>query len=486
MSEDPESVPEEVIDRVMSNIEETDREKRKQIREAMVKTAESQGLDKFSLLHGLRGPRNSREENLLEFLLFQGDESERYKIVQDFAERSIDIEMLDEYHAYTSSKLKNLGDFLGAVALAANDCDQSSDLRAGREHERRARDAMEQLSKGSDIYTQELCTCDRFLAELNCTTDRGVVELGSISANSYHELAFRTFRYVSENWKSCSRIAKDSQRGYRYAYAVSASSLFRSNIFDAVPQPQQISAHINDEYLRARLSLPEASDSSDENVDELIAVEIIGPVDSGLYGRVYKGLQQSLDRHVAVKIVKDSAGKSADVLAHARLLSRVQHPCVVTVFSVQKVFIPELEKTVPSIVMEWLEGETFGQRLGKPKFTLAEAIAISRNVIEGLAALHKAGLAHGDLHYGNVIVQADGAAKIIDIDANKEVSLRKLSSHSRTGAISSDIEYCQGIVFKSLRHSDLSLGRLDDIEKPLQDARTLNELEQVLQTLPLA
>ena len=166
------------------------------------------------------------------------------------------------------------------------------------------------------MYSTELIACGEFLAELNCKQGQGVVELGAIAANSYHEL-----------------VTRDD----------------------------------NDTKL-------------EQSPEALNTIEIVESVDSGLYGKVYKGLQSPLNRYVAVKIIKDCDAQTADVVEHARLLTRVQHPAVVTVYSVQNVYIPEFEASLRSIVMEWLEGTSFGRRLAKARFATDEAVLLCRDV----------------------------------------------------------------------------------------------------------
>jgi len=324
------------------------------------------------------------------------------------------------------------------------------------------------------------------LADLNCKQGRGVVEVGAMDANSYHELACRITNYVMESWKSCCKIASDSQNGFRYSYPASASSLFKQTSFESVPQPQGLYAYVEDEYRRAKIELGEDANPEYQQVrDTRNVIEIVETIDSGLYGKVYKGVQSPLNRDVAVKIIKDCGKRTADVIAHARLLTRVQHPALVTVFSVQNVYIPEFDKALPAIVMEWLDGLTFGRRLAEARFTTGDAILLCRDVVDGIAELHRSGLCHGDLHFGNVIVLSNGHAKIIDIDANKEASLARMSLHSREGAMSSDVDYCRGIMFKTLRHSSVSLSKLSEIEIRLQAADSLKDLKDCIEMIDI-
>ena len=173
---------------------------------------------------------------------------------------------------------------------------------------------------------------------------------------------------------------------------------------------------------------------------------------------MYRAKQQSLDRQVAVKIIKTDL-KAADALAHAAPLARMNHVAIVTVYTMQEIYVPQLDKVVPAIVMEWVEGETLGKRLSLAKFTCAEAAALCHDVLDGVEHLHENGICHLDLHAGNIIVLPNGRAKIIDVDANKDISLARLSTVSQDGARESDVDYCRGVVFKILRHSKFDFRR---------------------------
>ena len=211
-------------------------------------------------------------------------------------------------------------------------------------------------------------------------------------------------------------------------------------------------------------------------------IEILDDIDSGLYGKVYRAIQQPLGRQVAVKIIKTDMN-SADALAHAAPLARVNHPAIVTVHSVQGIDIPNVGQNVPAIVMEWIDGDAFGDRLTGEKFTVDEAERICLDVLDGIEHLHANGLCHLDLHIGNIIILPNGRAKIIDIDANKEISLARLSTASQEGSKAADIDYCRGFIFKAMRHSQMNLSVLSDNEISLHDSSTIADLRQSVEVM---
>jgi len=69
-------------------------------------------------------------------------------------------------------------------------------------------------------------------------------------------------------------------------------------------------------------------------------------------------------------------------------------------------------------VMEYLEGETLGERLKKGPLPLKEALRIGIEVSEALEAAHRAGIVQPDLKPGNIMLTKSGA-KLMDVGLAK-------------------------------------------------------------------
>jgi hypothetical protein len=209
-------------------------------------------------------------------------------------------------------------------------------------------------------------------------------------------------------------------------------------------------------------------------------LEILEQIDSGLYGRVFRARQIDLDRLVAVKVIKQEFAQHADAIEHARALARVGiHPNIVTVYAVDDVELDGVK--VPSMIMEWLEGEKFGVRLAGPRFSEQELRRICAGLFDGIERMHTSGMSHGDLHFGNVILTADCNPKIIDIDATRNRSLGRLSTISREGAIAADVDYCRQFVARAFGHSVLSPSLVNQLDDLLGCATSLADLRSVVE-----
>jgi serine/threonine-protein kinase len=143
-------------------------------------------------------------------------------------------------------------------------------------------------------------------------------------------------------------------------------------------------------------------------------IELLG---QGGMSSVYAAYDTLLEREVAIKILRTfGGGVSPDGIAlgeataalqrEARMLAAVKHPNVVAVYGLHKDEVP------PFLVMERVEGIGLD---GAQPATVREALALLRRIADGLDAIHAAGLIHGDIKPSNVLVDARGAVKIVDV-----------------------------------------------------------------------
>ena len=127
----------------------------------------------------------------------------------------------------------------------------------------------------------------------------------------------------------------------------------------------------------------------------------------GGQGCVYEGFDPRLERRVALKIPRYAHG--ADLAGEARALAKVRHPNLVTVYAL------ELVEGRPVVVMELVEGTPLPRWVEQQRPTLRRIVEAIASVGDGLAELHAAGLTHRDVKPGNVLVDARGQARLVDL-----------------------------------------------------------------------
>jgi len=145
---------------------------------------------------------------------------------------------------------------------------------------------------------------------------------------------------------------------------------------------------------------------------ELGPYRILGPLDSGAMGEVYRARDTRLARDVAVKVLPAALAADADRITRlqreARLLAALNHPHIATIHSL------EAANGVCALVMELVEGPTLAEHLARKPLTIDRALDIARQIAEALEAAHDKEIVHRDLKPANIKLTASGSVKILD------------------------------------------------------------------------
>ncbi len=166
------------------------------------------------------------------------------------------------------------------------------------------------------------------------------------------------------------------------------------------------------------------------------AYEIVSPLGAGGMGEVYRAHDSQLGRDVAVKTLPAAFAADPERVARfereARILATLNHPNIATLFGFEK------QSNVLALVMELVEGDTLHDALGRTGRGLPprEAIAIARQIVDGLDAAHEKGIVHRDLKPANIKITADGAVKVLDFGLAKAVAGESSSHQTETRTLS--------------------------------------------------
>src|SRR5262245_59304172 len=139
--------------------------------------------------------------------------------------------------------------------------------------------------------------------------------------------------------------------------------------------------------------------------------EIVAPLGAGGMGEVYRARDTRLDRTVAVKVLTGALAAESEARRRfeqeARAIAALNDPHICTLHDVGR------HGDLDYLVLEYLEGETLADRLGRPPGTplpVETATAIAIQVADALDRAHRAGIAHRDLKPGNVMLLRRGGA----------------------------------------------------------------------------
>jgi eukaryotic-like serine/threonine-protein kinase len=137
---------------------------------------------------------------------------------------------------------------------------------------------------------------------------------------------------------------------------------------------------------------------------------ILRKLGEGGMGVVYVAHDERLDRHVAIKMIRESTvdGRAQQRFwREGRAAAGVNHPNVCQIHDIGE------ENGRPFIVMELLEGESLAERLDRGSLSAADAIPVMLGLLAALEALHRREIVHRDLKPSNVFLTAHGP-KVLD------------------------------------------------------------------------
>jgi serine/threonine-protein kinase len=152
---------------------------------------------------------------------------------------------------------------------------------------------------------------------------------------------------------------------------------------------------------------------------------ILAPIGRGATGVVYKALDQSLGRDVAIKaLIRDRAEASAmkRFRAEATTLARLNHPGIATIHELIE------SKSDLLMVMELVRGESLERlcdRIGP--IPPEQAAHIVDQVLAALDNAHRAGVVHRDIKPANIMVTEAGGVKIMDFGIARVLSNERMT-----------------------------------------------------------
>lgn len=148
--------------------------------------------------------------------------------------------------------------------------------------------------------------------------------------------------------------------------------------------------------------------------------DLLDLIAEGGMGAVYKGRNRATGEVVAIKIIPPETARNPLMLKRFeqefRAASLLDHPNVVKALDYCGT------GPTPFLVMEYVDGESLGQRTERDgAIPEAEAVRLIGQACEGLHRAHKQGLVHRDIKPDNILVTADGTAKVTDLGLVKDM-----------------------------------------------------------------
>ncbi len=144
--------------------------------------------------------------------------------------------------------------------------------------------------------------------------------------------------------------------------------------------------------------------------------EIQSPLGAGGMGEVYRAKDTRLDRIVAIKVLPSHLSSDPELKQRmereAKAISALQHANICTLHDIGT------QDGTDFLVMEYLEGQTLADRLGKGALPLDQILKIGTDIAQALEKAHQHGIVHRDLKPANIMLTKAGA-KLMDFGLAK-------------------------------------------------------------------
>jgi Tol biopolymer transport system component len=147
--------------------------------------------------------------------------------------------------------------------------------------------------------------------------------------------------------------------------------------------------------------------------------EIIAPIGAGGMGEVYRAKDTRLGRDVAVKVLSSHLSSSEEIRQRfereAKTISQFSHPHICALYDVGR------EGDTEYLVMEFLEGESLADRLGRGPLPNEQVLRYGIEIADALDKAHRQGIVHRDLKPGNIMLTKTGV-KLLDFGLAKPLA----------------------------------------------------------------
>lgn len=180
--------------------------------------------------------------------------------------------------------------------------------------------------------------------------------------------------------------------------------------------------------------------------------QYLDKIGEGGMATVYRGVQLSLDRPVAIKVLSATLSDNPSVIKRFKreslIIAKLNHPNIIHVIDKGTT-----SKGRPVFVMEFVEGTNLADGIREHAFDFNEKVDIAIQICKGVAYAHKLDVVHRDIKPANVIIDNEGFARLLDFGIASFFKAEKDESPDETRLIMGTEAYMAPEQHKGIAHT---------------------------------
>jgi len=164
---------------------------------------------------------------------------------------------------------------------------------------------------------------------------------------------------------------------------------------------------------------------------------IVEEIGEGGMGKVYRGVDQLVDREVAIKVLRPELTNQQHLVdrfrAEATMLAKLNHRHIAMLYSFFQ------QEGHYFMAMEFISGERLDHRMRRlKKLPYKDAIKLFHQILEGIGHAHEHGVIHRDLKPNNIMIAPGEAVKVMDFGIARVLGTERMT---REGSVIGTLEY---------------------------------------------
>jgi serine/threonine protein kinase len=165
--------------------------------------------------------------------------------------------------------------------------------------------------------------------------------------------------------------------------------------------------------------------------------KVIASIGKGGMGEVFKCYDPSLDRHVAIKVIKEEFSSNPKFMkkfiTEAKLLAQLNHSNVIQIYD------NDIQDNKAYLVMEYVDGDSLSNISFNNDVDFSQRIHLFKQILNGIKAAHKLDIVHRDIKPSNIMITNNNESKVLDFGISRSINNDQTQTYE--GALIGTVAY---------------------------------------------